>query len=104
MPTTTHAAPAAPSTTHQPKGFRPDVEGLRAIAVGTVLWFHAGLTGLTGGFAGVDIFFVISGFLITGQITREVERTGRISLSGSTPAAPNDSSPQPRRSWSPPPC
>lgn len=82
MPTTTHAAPAAPSTTHQPKGFRPDVEGLRAIAVGTVLWFHAGLSGLTGGFAGVDIFFVISGFLITGQITREVERTGRISLVG----------------------
>ncbi len=61
-------------------GFRPDVEGLRAIAVGTVLWFHAGLPIPSGGFAGVDIFFVISGFLITGQLVREVERTNRISL------------------------
>lgn len=61
-------------------GFRADVEGLRAIAVLTVMWFHAGLGGLTGGFAGVDIFFVISGFLITGQLVREVEASGRISL------------------------
>jgi peptidoglycan/LPS O-acetylase OafA/YrhL len=61
-------------------GFRADVEGLRAIAVLTVMWFHAGLGGLTGGFAGVDIFFVISGFLITGQLVREVEASGRIPL------------------------
>ena len=72
-------APVAPATA-TPRGFRPDVEGLRAIAVVTVLWFHAGLGGITGGFAGVDIFFVISGFLITGQLVREVERSGRISL------------------------
>ncbi|MCA0293280.1 MAG: acyltransferase [Actinobacteria bacterium] len=62
------------------RGFRPDVEGLRAIAVLTVMWFHARLPGLPGGFAGVDIFFVISGFLITGQLVREVERDGRVSL------------------------
>ena len=61
-------------------GFRPDVEGLRAVAVLSVMWFHAGLGGLTGGFAGVDIFFVISGFLITGQLVRETEAGGRISL------------------------
>jgi peptidoglycan/LPS O-acetylase OafA/YrhL len=77
--TTATAVPAAPASTRG-SGFRPDVEGLRAIAVGTVLWFHAGLGGLSGGFAGVDIFFVISGFLITGQLVREVERTGRIAL------------------------
>ena len=78
------AAPRVPERTsaHQPAGFRPDVEGLRAIAILTVLWFHARLPGLEGGFAGVDIFFVISGFLITGQLVREIERSGRLSLPG----------------------
>jgi peptidoglycan/LPS O-acetylase OafA/YrhL len=73
-------APSPSTPAAAPRGFRPDVEGLRAIAVGTVLWYHAGLPVLNGGFAGVDIFFVISGFLITGQLVREVERDGRISL------------------------
>lgn len=73
----TAAPPAAPAATSR---FRPDVEGLRAVAVGLVLWYHAGLPWLDGGFAGVDVFFVISGFLITGQLVREVERTGRVSL------------------------
>lgn len=61
-------------------GFRPDIEGLRAIAIGLVLLYHAGVGFLPGGFVGVDVFFVISGFLITGLLIREVERTGRISL------------------------
>jgi peptidoglycan/LPS O-acetylase OafA/YrhL len=61
-------------------GFRPDVEGLRGIAVLTVVLFHAGLAGLAGGFVGVDVFFVISGFLITGLLLRERERTGRIAF------------------------
>lgn len=63
-----------------PGGFRPDVEGLRAVALGLVLLFHAGVPGSGGGRLGVDVFFVISGFLITGLLVREVERTGRVGL------------------------
>ena len=62
--------------------FRPDVEGLRAIAVVLVLLYHAGVPGVTGGYVGVDVFFVLSGFLITGLLIRELEATGTISLAG----------------------
>ena len=58
--------------------FRTDVEGLRAIAVTAVVAFHAGVPFLTGGFVGVDVFFVISGFLITGLLLREAQSTGRV--------------------------
>jgi peptidoglycan/LPS O-acetylase OafA/YrhL len=61
-------------------GFRPDIEGLRAIAVALVLAYHAGVPGATGGYVGVDVFFVVSGFLITGLLLRELVRTGTVSL------------------------
>ncbi|MCV3209400.1 acyltransferase [Mesorhizobium sp. YC-39] len=60
--------------------FRPDIEGLRALAVSGVIAFHFGLSDLPGGFTGVDIFFVISGYLITGQLLREIDDTGRLDL------------------------
>ena len=60
--------------------FRGDVEGLRAVAVLAVVLFHAGVPGLDGGFVGVDVFFVISGFLITGLLEREVAENGTVRL------------------------
>lgn len=58
----------------------PHVQGLRAIAVLLVVIYHVWPGRLTGGYVGVDVFFVISGFLITGQLSRELDRTGRIDL------------------------
>lgn len=62
--------------------FRADIEGLRAISVLAVLLWHAGIPWLAGGYVGVDVFFVISGFLMTRILVGEAERSGRISLSG----------------------
>ncbi len=60
---------------------RRDIQGLRALAVGLVVIYHYFPRALSGGFIGVDVFFVISGFLITLLLFKEIERTGRISLS-----------------------
>ena len=60
--------------------FRPDVEGLRAVAVLLVVLYHAHAGLVPGGYVGVDVFFVISGFLITGQLVRELQTDGRISF------------------------
>ena len=61
-------------------GFRPDIEGLRAVAVVAVVLFHADVPGVGGGFVGVDVFFVISGFLITGLLWREASTSGTVRL------------------------
>ena len=58
--------------------WRPDVEGLRGVAVLLVVFYHAGVPGFTGGYVGVDVFFALSGYLITGILASEVERTGRL--------------------------
>ena len=60
--------------------FRPDIEGLRAVAVLAVVLYHADVPGISGGFVGVDVFFVISGFLITGLLWREVSTRGTVRL------------------------
>jgi peptidoglycan/LPS O-acetylase OafA/YrhL len=63
-----------------PRAFRPDVQALRALAVALVVWYHADLPGFHGGFLGVDVFFVISGFVITGVLLQERHQKGSISL------------------------
>ena len=61
--------------------FRRDIEGMRAVAVGLVVLYHGFHAPFTGGFVGVDVFFVISGFLITDLLLQEEARNGRISIS-----------------------
>ena len=60
--------------------FRPDIEGLRGIAVLIVVLFHCGIPGFSGGFVGVDVFFVLSGYLITGLLVAEIQKTSELSL------------------------
>lgn len=62
-----------------PAGYRADIDGLRAVAVIAVVFYHAGLPAFSGGFVGVDVFFVISGFLIGGIVDREIAE-GRFSF------------------------
>jgi peptidoglycan/LPS O-acetylase OafA/YrhL len=61
--------------------YRPDIDGLRALAILPVLAFHAGIDVIKGGFTGVDVFFVISGFLITRILVREIE-AGQLTIAG----------------------
>jgi peptidoglycan/LPS O-acetylase OafA/YrhL len=74
-------------TRHQTPGltaggeYRPEVDGLRAIAVAAVIVFHLNPTWLQGGFAGVDVFFVISGYLMTRIIRNDIA-AGRFSFAG----------------------
>ncbi|WP_166404685.1 acyltransferase family protein [Labedella endophytica] len=72
----TAPAPTATAAT----AFRPEIQALRAIAVMAVVIYHLWPGRLPGGYVGVDIFFVISGFLITAHLVKEAERSGRIRL------------------------
>ncbi|RKW70369.1 acyltransferase family protein [Galactobacter caseinivorans] len=82
------AVPTAPRATSgsrsgapkTPRRFLPEVQALRALAVGLVVIYHLYPRAAPGGFVGVDVFFVISGFLITSHLLREVQAKGRISL------------------------
>jgi peptidoglycan/LPS O-acetylase OafA/YrhL len=69
-----------PDSGGEHRRFRPDVEGLRAVAILLVVLYHAHASLAPGGYVGVDVFFVISGFLITGQLVRELRADGRISF------------------------
>ncbi|WP_165795491.1 acyltransferase family protein, partial [Methylobacterium frigidaeris] len=57
-------------------GYRPDIDGLRAVAVLAVIFYHVGLVWMPGGFVGVDVFFVISGYVITRGLMREASGGG----------------------------
>ncbi len=75
------AGPASPQgAAGRHHRFRPEIQALRAIAVVAVMAYHVWPDRFPGGFVGVDVFFVVSGFLITGNMLREVDRTGRLSL------------------------
>jgi peptidoglycan/LPS O-acetylase OafA/YrhL len=71
---------AEAGTAPEDRKFRPDVEGLRAVAVLVVVLYHAGVPRLGGGYVGVDVFFVISGFVITGLLLRERAANGKTGL------------------------
>ncbi len=79
-PASRRGSPASGRTGLPQKQFRSDIEGLRAVAVIAVVLYHAGLPGVGGGFIGVDVFFVVSGFLITGLLWREASSTGTVGL------------------------
>lgn len=68
-------------TDHTRPNFRSDINGLRAWAVAAVVFYHFGVPGFAGGFVGVDVFFVISGFLMTGLVVKGLER-GTFSVLG----------------------
>ncbi len=61
-------------------GVRPEIQALRAVAVLGVVLYHLWPNRLTGGYVGVDVFFVVSGYLITDHLLREVERSGTVRL------------------------
>ena len=71
---------ATTSAAQTSRGFRRDIQGIRGLALILVLGCHAELPRFAGGFVGLDVFYVLSGFLITGLILQEIERTGRVSL------------------------
>ena len=78
-PRTPTSAATSPTVTPR-SGYMPGLDGLRAVAVIAVLLYHADVPWIPGGFLGVEVFFVISGYLITLLLTEEFSRSSRISL------------------------
>jgi peptidoglycan/LPS O-acetylase OafA/YrhL len=76
----TELRPRPRTAAPKPMGYEPGLDGLRAISVAAVILYHAGFTWMTGGFFGVEVFFVVSGYLITALLLDEQERTYRVSL------------------------
>ena len=72
--------PPAPAAPRRRTEIRPEIQALRALAVSTVVAWHYWPHSLTGGFIGVDVFFAISGFLITSHLLREVDKRGKVGL------------------------
>jgi peptidoglycan/LPS O-acetylase OafA/YrhL len=72
--------PTHSRSTDRAAALRTDVEGLRAVAILLVVAFHAGVSGIKGGFIGVDVFYVLSGYLITGMLVREILEKSKLSL------------------------
>ncbi|HTE45534.1 MAG TPA: acyltransferase family protein, partial [Gemmatimonadaceae bacterium] len=69
-----------PGATLTDRAFRGDIEGLRAVAILLVVLYHAGWSAMSAGYFGVDVFFVLSGYLITGILIAEIANTGELSL------------------------
>ena len=72
------AAPARAEFAGAARAFRPEIQGLRALAVMSVLLYHLWANRITGGYVGVDVFFVVSGYLITAHLLAEIARTGTV--------------------------
>ncbi|MBZ9851952.1 acyltransferase [Mesorhizobium sp. CA14] len=79
LPFAGHAGTALSNITSARSQYRPEIDGLRALAVSAVLLYHLRIAGFSGGFAGVDVFFVISGYLITSVVVAE-DKSGCFSL------------------------
>jgi peptidoglycan/LPS O-acetylase OafA/YrhL len=81
-PRTVRSPRAVPSSTlaRNSMGYQPGLDGLRAISVVAVIFYHAGFSWMHGGFFGVEVFFVVSGYLITMLLIEEREKTGGVSL------------------------
>ena len=71
-------APPRPVDRSQEAHYRPQLDGMRAVAVYLVVAFHAGISAFSGGFIGVDVFFVLSGYLVTQLLMRDFRAAGRI--------------------------
>ena len=79
--------------------YRPHLDGIRAVAVVLVILFHLGYAWIPGGFIGVDVFFVLSGYLITGLLVDELPATAASISRASTPAACAGCCPRRCSSW-----